>query len=593
MVLTLNQKYAKLTELANQAHDEVIDNLEKYGKTMIVRPTGFGKTRLLVNLAKEYANETGKKIMYIYPINIIVTEITRNNEYMTDYKKVGRKKVEYSIIKDKVEFISYATLTKRYNELGPLYWADYIRDNFSLIVLDEAHRAGSEGFSKVYESIYELIGPDKIHLIGATATPNRMMDTDDSNVLNNIFDNINISGFSLGDAIRSGIMPKIIYAQRIYDVKEKANKFKDKKKQDCAESGHRFDEDSFNVELSKALEEHGDEPKYLYKYIKQAGYDLKDPDQTYFKFIVFFRNIQDLADKGPIVEDWFKRLFNETAKKELGLKKEYTVNSYYVASSDTPENDLESLVNEDKENRKFFKKTNLLNDVTRQARTVDLLFTVDMINMGYHVEDITGILMLRGTRSEIIYYQQLGRCLSVKAERSPIVYDFVNNISENFWYKKDAKAKINLENLLNNNSITEYNNGGDRGVNKPSDIEIILEGDDDVFEAFMARWDNNNYSEVSHIKWMYEDRKTPICVIASDLNMSCNEVVNDLLSVGVTLRTEDAMYQYIAKKAQADTKSNEYKLVKFIFSYKAKQFLQSIGENCQTIFDVLKKNIRK
>ncbi|MBO5388453.1 MAG: DEAD/DEAH box helicase family protein [Lachnospiraceae bacterium] len=592
MALTLNQKYSKLTELANQAHDEVISNLNTYGKTMVIRPTGFGKTRLLVNLAKEYAKEYDKKIMYVYPINIIVTEITRNNEYMTDYKKVGRNKVKYSIIKDKVEFISYATLTKRYNELGPMYWAEYIRDNFSLVILDEVHRAGSEGFSKVYDGIKELIGPDKIHLIGATATPNRMMDTDDSNVLNNIFDNIDISGFSLGDAIRTGIMPKIIYAQRIYDVKEKSAKFKEKKRQDCRISGHKFDEDSFNVELSKALDEYGDEPKYIFKYIKKAGYDLKDPDQTYFKFIVFFRNIQDLADRGPVVEDWFKRLFNETAKKELGLKKEYTINSYYVASSDTAENDLESLINEDKEHRKFFKKTNLLNDVNKQTRTVDLLFTVDMINMGYHVEDITGILMLRGTRSEIIYYQQLGRCLSVKADRSPIVYDFVNNISEKFWYKKDAKARKNLEDLLNNNSINEYNNSNRDGKNKPSDIEIILEGDDDVFEDFMTRWDNNNYSEVSYIKWLYEDRKTPICIIASDMGMSCNEVVKELLSVGVNLRTEDAMYQYVSKKAQADNSSNEYKLVKFIFSHKAKQFLQSIGATYQTIFDVLKKNIK-
>lgn len=596
--LSLKEKYEILNNLAIQTHDEVIANLEKYGKTMVVRPTGFGKTRMLIQLAKEYALKyPDKKILYIYPLNIIVTEITRNDEYMTDYHKEGRKKVKYSIIKDRVDFVSYQTLTKRYNENGPDFWYNILKDKYSLILLDEVHRAGSEGFNNIYDSIKDLISPSNIHLVGVTATPNRMMDTEDSNVLNNIFNNINISELSLGSLIRMGVMCKLIYAKRIYNTDEIAKTFKKIKKNECIKYNKDFDDNSFNVELAKALKEYGDEPRFIYKYVKRAGYNLKDSSQTYFKFIVFCTNIQDIVDKGPMVEDWFNRAFNDVAKREEDLKKGYTINSYYITSSDTEDRDIATLCEQDKEHRKYFNKTSKLNSVNSDGkiRTVDLLLTVNMINMGYHVEDITGILMLRGTKSEIIYYQQLGRCLSVKSERSPIIYDFVNNQAEKFWFKKDSdRTRKDLENLVNNNPENGYIIDGDIN-NKDVDMsdQVIIEGDEDVFEDFIKRWDDINYSESSKIKWLYVDKKAPLCIIASDTGETCSDIVKRLLDMNVTLREEDAMYEFISKKAKKDENSNEFKIMKYIFSKKALQFIKDTGKSCSTIFDILVKIIKK
>ena len=593
MSLTFEERMDILTKEQNKAKSEILNNFSKYGKTLMVRPTGFGKTKTLIDLAKSYVTNTGKRVLYIYPLDIIVTEILGNDRYMHDEKLVDGKIVRYSIVKESIDFCSYAMMTRKYNENGPEYWYNEIKDKYSLILVDEAHRAGSEGFGRIWEAIKGLVSPDGIHMLGVTATPNRMFDTDDNNILNNIFDNISISDYSIGDAIRAGLMLPLIYGKRNYrvDPKGDAKKFAAVQKAKCKSAGYKFDEESFNVEVAKALEADGSEPKFLWSYIKKAGYDLKDPRETYFKFVVFFRNIRDMADKGPMVEDWFNSCFNTYAKKDCNLRSDYKVFGHYVASSDTPEGDIAEVVSQDKEHRKFYKQTRKLNDIKRQTRTVDLLFTVDMINMGYHQDDICGIVMLRGTKSEIIYYQQLGRCLSVKAVKNPIIFDFVLNVKE-FTSSKDSKKAI-IKALNNGVEPTLIESIDDKdNKNKPLEFDIVVEGDENAFDALMDNWCKVEYSEDSSIKWMYVEKNAPICVIAADTGKSCEYVAGRLLELGITLRYEDAMYTHLYKSAKADNKSEEYKLMKFLFSHKALQFLEELGDKCNTIFDSIKRYAR-
>ena len=63
----------------------------------------------------------------------------------------------------------------------------------------------------------------------------------------------------------------------------------------------------------------------------------------------------------------------------------------------------------------------------RTDGTLKLLFAVDMLDEGYHVKDLDGVIMMRPTYSPTIYTQQLGRALSVGAEKKPVIIDLVNN----------------------------------------------------------------------------------------------------------------------------------------------------------------------
>jgi len=564
--LGLTEKYARLNMHADRTYSEAIEKMVQHGSVLVVRPTGFGKTRLLIKLAKEYAKSTKKKVLYVYPLDIIKTEIFGKDEYTKD-----------GILEESVEFISYQTLTLRNNDVGgEKYWYDILKDDYSIIMLDEVHRAGSDGFLSVYENIKELIRPDGIHMIGVTATPNRMMDTEDMNVSNLLFKGVDVYRFDLYDAFKEGILPEIILACRKYNLEDLAEQLRIRQKAGCKKAGVEFDEKVFNVELGKVLREIGGEPEYIYKYIKIAGYNLLMDGENYMKFIVFFVNIADMAERGPIIEQWFNDAINIVGKKDQGFRKDFKINSFYVASSDS-NNEISNLIEKDREHRSFLKNTSKLNNIESESRSVDLLFTVNMINMGYHVEDISGIMMLRGTKSEIVYYQQLGRCLSVKAIRKPIVYDMVMNKDEKFWYLKDRK--IELAKII----YSERDTTGE-GIDF-SAIDIFAEGDSDELDDFVERWRHLDYSENSKIIYMYTDRKTPICVIASALNKSCSAIAKVLVSNGVQLYEEDAMYNNIRAEIVQTKDKQKVKIIKYIYSSNAKEWYSKLKDTTQHFYD--------
>ena len=61
-----------------------------------------------------------------------------------------------------------------------------------------------------------------------------------------------------------------------------------------------------------------------------------------------------------------------------------------------------------------------------------LLYCIDMLNEGIHVDDVDGVILLRPTVSPIIYKQQSGRALSAGKKKSAVIFDIVLNI-ENLY----------------------------------------------------------------------------------------------------------------------------------------------------------------
>ena len=58
-----------------------------------------------------------------------------------------------------------------------------------------------------------------------------------------------------------------------------------------------------------------------------------------------------------------------------------------------------------------------------------LLFCIDMLNEGVHVEGVDGVILLRPTVSPTLYLQQIGRGLVAGRgrEEQPVIFDVVNN----------------------------------------------------------------------------------------------------------------------------------------------------------------------
>ncbi len=73
-----------------------------------------------------------------------------------------------------------------------------------------------------------------------------------------------------------------------------------------------------------------------------------------------------------------------------------------------------------------------------KGKDLRILFSKNMLNEGIHDEEITGEIMMRLTKSYILFIQQLGRILSKDRGDSPIVLDLVGNIH----YFKEFRLEI-------------------------------------------------------------------------------------------------------------------------------------------------------
>ena len=62
-----------------------------------------------------------------------------------------------------------------------------------------------------------------------------------------------------------------------------------------------------------------------------------------------------------------------------------------------------------------------------QSKRLKLLFCIDMLNEGVHVDGISGVILFRPTISPIIYKQQIGRALTAGDSKTPLILDVVNN----------------------------------------------------------------------------------------------------------------------------------------------------------------------
>lgn len=575
--LSLSEKYAKLNFEQTKTKNEAYEKMNTFGKVMIVRPTGFGKTKTIVEIGKEYATKyKKKKVAYIYPLDIIKVEIQTNSNYMSD-----------GIIKKSFDFISYMELTTKLNKNGSMYWRERFEKDNSLLIIDESHGAGSEGFQNLYSTIEDIIKGDGLHMVGATATPDRMSDTTEFNVFENIFGGIGVYEYTLADCFKDGLIPQMIYPMPTYNIKELVEDLKATSKKKCKEAGTEFDEGTFNVEIGKLLKDTGtgSEAEYIYNALPQAGYNLKSQNNKYFKFIVFFINKEDMVERGPVVEKWFEDAFNKVAVEREGLRQKFNVKSHYIVSTDTENNDMKALVESKSDSRSFFTQTKKVSNIERTQYTVDLLFTINKINMGYHVDGITGIMMLRGTKSEIVYMQQLGRALSVKAEYNPIVYDMVSNAKAKFWRKKEAEER--------EQKLREIISGGDtREASKLEGIDLVRTGYIDGFDDFISRWSDIYQSEKAKILYMYQDRKAPICVIAQETNTSCTKVAKTLNDLGIELRTEDELFNYNNKIINSDNYNKEKKqssirLMKYIYSKKAMEVYNKFKNTTQSVYSTI------
>lgn len=282
---------------------------------------------------------------------------------------------------DKIECMTYArSMNLSQSEIAVL--------NPKLIVLDEYHRCGAEEWGRGVQNILNAY-PHAFKL-GTSATPIRYMDNARDMSIE-LFNNNVAENLSLAQAIVRNILPMPKYVCALYTLTEERNNLRyiiNRSSSGAAvKKGMQLELDAATIGWERG---HGI-PTILKKYLQAH---MK-------KFIVFCKDEQHLLEMEPVVSGWFSEAMNRT-----------NINTYRIHDGEP----------NSKDNLKAFKSAD-----TKTG--IHLLFSINMLNEGLHINEVSGVVLLRPTESPNIFYQQIGRCLKAGLNYSPLIFDLVNNFT--------------------------------------------------------------------------------------------------------------------------------------------------------------------
>ena len=250
------------------------------------------------------------------------------------------------------------------------------------IILDEFHRCGAEMWGKGVQAL--LNAYPEAPILGLSATNIRYLDNQ-RDMADELFDGNVASEITLGEAVVRGILLPPTYVISVYSCQKELEKYqrrvyraKSKIVRDAAQ------------EYLDALRRALDKADGLDVVFKRH---MPDPAG---KYIVFCANVEHLNEMLTRVPEWFSAV---DANPHI-----------YTAYADDPDANKDFAL---------FKQ-----DASEHLK---LLFCIDMLNEGVHVEDISGVILFRPTVSPIIYKQQIGRALTANKTKQAVIFDVVNN----------------------------------------------------------------------------------------------------------------------------------------------------------------------
>lgn len=354
----------QLFEHNEKAYQAATRMMEQYGKAAIVHPTGTGKSYIAFRLIKAHPDAV---IFWLSPSEYI---------FKTQIESLKRQDVDFPL--ENVHFFTYAKLMccteaqlAEIAALSPTY-----------IILDEFHRVGAECWGESTMGLLKLCPDAK--LLGLTATNVRYLDNN-RDMADELFDGHIASEMTLGEAIVRGILPAPKYVTTVYQYQKDLARY-----QARVDNLHTHGIQDVNQKyldaLRRALEQaDGLDKVFAHHITNKSG-----------KYIVFCANKEHMDEMISHVPEWFSAVNPDAA--------------VYRAHSDDPGTDKAFAA---------FKTDN--------SDKLKLLFCIDMLNEGVHVEGISGVILFRPTISPIVYKQQIGRALTAGDSATPLILDVVNN----------------------------------------------------------------------------------------------------------------------------------------------------------------------
>ena len=382
-------KKFSLYEHNQQAYEAIKDAfLDGQKIASIVQATGTGKTFVAINLAKE---EYPKKMLFIAPTNAIIEHV---QETIRDYGLDG---------KVNIEFITYSSLiNKSTEELADL--------KFDYLVVDEFHHMGAPIWGQRVTDLINL--HENAHVLGMSAYTIRdkgtafAMDvaptiigkmTDESIDEAEeppIFADSIVHRYDLADALIDGVLkqPKYIFSQiKLYAY---AATLKDKvENSNCTKE----EKEKYTKELNSILSNlimADDSKKLLRESVKPNSKCI------YFVPIGMTDGVRNIERAKEILAEIFPNaiIYSTTSDDKFG---ELNRDAFYN------DKDLSG------------------KDVSGKLR---IMVAINQYNEGVHAQDVDTVILGRATQSNIVFFEQLGRALSVSNNSTPLCIDLSGNL---------------------------------------------------------------------------------------------------------------------------------------------------------------------
>lgn len=425
-----------------------ISNLKKIveageNRALLISATGTGKTYASAFAMRELGY---KRVLFLVHRGQLARQTLKSYERVFEKKKsmglVGAGNDDYD-----VDFV-FATVQTLNRDT---HLNNYDPNHFDCIILDEAHHVPADTYQKIMNHFTPKLW------LGMTATPDKRDDHIEGRNVYEIFNHQIAYEIRLQQAMKDDLLCPFHYFG-INDVSIDTEDFVK----------------SEDINFSELTSD--ERVKHI---VKQATYYGFSGERV--KGLIFCSSIKE--------SETLSELFNETVNPNTG--KPYRTIALNGSASEI-------------ERAEAFERLAMDEDIDNpDARALDYIFSVEILNEGVDIVEVNQVIMLRSTQSPIVFIQQLGRGLrKADGKEYVVILDFIGNYTNNFM----IPIALSGDRTYNKDNIRRYILEGVRVIPGASTVHFDEVSRKKIFAAI----DNANFSDIKLIKENYTNLKNKL-----------------------------------------------------------------------------------
>ncbi|MBR5677758.1 MAG: DEAD/DEAH box helicase [Paludibacteraceae bacterium] len=472
-------------------------------RALLISATGTGKTYASAFAMRELGY---KRVLFIAHRMALIKQAKQS------YKNVFGDSITMGIVGGgcyeydaNYVFAMVETINKEAN-LGQFH-----KDEFDCIILDEAHHSPANTYQRVMEYFTPKL------FLGMTATPDRRETKDEEKNVYELFDHQIAYEIRLQKAMEENLLCPFNY-YGISDIVILDEKQQKKEK---------LPEESFNLLTSD---------KRVDYILEQANYYGYSGDRV--KGLIFCSRNKEC--------EVLSKMFNERGYRTIALSGE-----------DKDEKRIEA----------FERLAMNEEDASEKRQPLDYIFSVDILNEGIDIVEVNQVIMLRPTKSPIVFIQQLGRGLrKAEGKEYVVVLDFIGNYDNNFM----IPIALSGDRTYNKDTIRRYMISGNN----------TIPGESTIYFDEIAR--ERIFSAIDHIKGMkaiigesYRALKNRIGREPLLLDFYENGEIDPL----VIIKEDKTYWQFMEKVAKIDYSNKLSEQEKIVIEYLSRTVISGVRPN--------------